>query len=1110
MDNEYKYYAFISYKHKENAPWARHDHAWAETIHEYLTKWKIPNAIDPYKLIKENDKQIKPVFRDQVEMYGGENVSHILEKELNASKTLIVVCSKKMISDQLGKQEKAHADNNNDKAYIFEEIDYFTNRIKRPVILVWIDKEPFDKNSPSCLPPQFRNTDIKVIDANAYRSGFFPLVKRHTTAEIAASIFQTNMSAFWDIYKRQRQVMIAVVLGVLLVFAGVVSFLSVNNSRNRAYKCIAEANEYIQKGSRYEAMKLTKEAYESYKGANGISLLMRKCLNEKIPFKRYDCSVTYSNDGTFYTTISSDNKSVHIHDSNTDEIIESFIAQFVESTVISPDNNLIICETRIDSIRIYNRNEKKITGVIANENYNKVSINKSGTRICIYDELNFNGEIYDMSDLKKVCFRPTTIYTNIDSLGWRSVKHSFMATDSLFVLYGKEAILEGSASWVVRDTDKDKWACYVYNLNLKDTICGLKPQLFKKIVLPDDITNIAASDFSENIIVTTTSGIYIHSFKNGNYSVRSQGYSNIIIGNTVGYDSIYREMYPDKNEIKIKNIKFCRNGNYALLTDNNNVNHTFNLNHYESYTPHNGFGIFANPKTVDREEFNNRDAAIDIIDKNYIISFAPNSTTENIYIYDYNSRYKSFKPATGFVKPELAVYYKNYNDFCIVENSRNESGESKIKNKYVSFFYKSTPLCELSIDHFENHRDTIICSISKTLKYAVLRKKMRSDGANILWDIVNNAEICNLSDLLHDGSYISDYNPVFISEDKYLLLNCNHINSADSRQKTAYFIYDIPNKEINFRSHIFGKYEVLGHNKLIVSKEDTTRIIYDPGLQDTICNLGKDRYWIYEKNDKMLVIKKYADDNKPESNVLVNLESKEVLDIPDSIHVDVISPDGKYLAEFKRSNLWIYNVRQPDSLKIINASDWSTVHKLLFNSNKKGNYEDFICFTPDSRYLLCTTGKHRGLVLYDVKNKREAWTLDTYYDIQKCSSSIGYLPTPNTYFGFAVSGKYIAIHSNNILLIDIETGKVKGEIPYSTMTKGTASGWQFTPDGKFLLAGNHLIDIENMKCIDSEMPESPVFVKDDVIIYRNFVYPLLNDKQMYQAIVRMLGNYPEK
>lgn len=78
---KYKYYAFISYSHKDT-DWAK----WLQHEFEY---YKLPTTLNGNKDIP---KYFRPIFRDEDELASGELKSQISEA-LALSENLIVICS---------------------------------------------------------------------------------------------------------------------------------------------------------------------------------------------------------------------------------------------------------------------------------------------------------------------------------------------------------------------------------------------------------------------------------------------------------------------------------------------------------------------------------------------------------------------------------------------------------------------------------------------------------------------------------------------------------------------------------------------------------------------------------------------------------------------------------------------------------------------------------------------------------------------------------------------------------------------------------------------------------------------------------------------------------
>lgn len=88
-DQDYKYWAFISYSH--------HDDAWAKWLHKSLETYSVPRGLVGRHTSKHGDipKRVFPVFRDREELPGAADLSAKIKHALSKSRNLIVICSPK-------------------------------------------------------------------------------------------------------------------------------------------------------------------------------------------------------------------------------------------------------------------------------------------------------------------------------------------------------------------------------------------------------------------------------------------------------------------------------------------------------------------------------------------------------------------------------------------------------------------------------------------------------------------------------------------------------------------------------------------------------------------------------------------------------------------------------------------------------------------------------------------------------------------------------------------------------------------------------------------------------------------------------------------------------
>ena len=96
MEQQFQYYAFISYK--------REDEKWAKWLQDRLRWYKLPSKL--CRQITRLPKKVWPVFRDNTDLDSGrleENIRHELER----SHYLIVICSPEAArSPWVGKEVK--------------------------------------------------------------------------------------------------------------------------------------------------------------------------------------------------------------------------------------------------------------------------------------------------------------------------------------------------------------------------------------------------------------------------------------------------------------------------------------------------------------------------------------------------------------------------------------------------------------------------------------------------------------------------------------------------------------------------------------------------------------------------------------------------------------------------------------------------------------------------------------------------------------------------------------------------------------------------------------------------------------------------------------------
>lgn len=205
--NQYKYFAFISYSHKDRRK--------ARLLQQELERYNVPSS-----LRKENPglpKRIRPVFRDISDLSLGV-LTEGIDTALRESKFLIVLCSEASSKSIWVDQEIRH----------FFKIGEETGDDRQRRIIPVIVGQPSRRDSVhqlpgddtqgpdyrDCLPESLKSLSPgeEILAANYYESG-----RRHAFIKIIARMLELNPDTLWERSKRRRKKVFANVCAVLLV-----------------------------------------------------------------------------------------------------------------------------------------------------------------------------------------------------------------------------------------------------------------------------------------------------------------------------------------------------------------------------------------------------------------------------------------------------------------------------------------------------------------------------------------------------------------------------------------------------------------------------------------------------------------------------------------------------------------------------------------------------------------------------------------------------------------------------------------------------------------------------------------------------------------------------
>ena len=195
MEAIYHYYAFISY--------STTDSKWAKWLQHQLSYYHIPSSVKKSKL--GIPQKLRPIFIYEYDLAGNQLHKEI-EKELNASKYLIVICS----------PESAKS------IYVNREIEYFIKQGRQEYIIPFIIGGDVNSQEPSneCFPPALLKLvnsggENEIRGINISTNG-----KKQALVDVVATMLGVRKDILWNRYKKrllkQRIMMALLVLLALL------------------------------------------------------------------------------------------------------------------------------------------------------------------------------------------------------------------------------------------------------------------------------------------------------------------------------------------------------------------------------------------------------------------------------------------------------------------------------------------------------------------------------------------------------------------------------------------------------------------------------------------------------------------------------------------------------------------------------------------------------------------------------------------------------------------------------------------------------------------------------------------------------------------------------
>ena len=376
---EYKYDAFISYRHSELDKYV------AENLHKILENYELPKNIKNQLNIE--GKSIKRVFRDQEELPLASNLEDPIIDALNNSKYLIVICSLRL----------------KDSLWCKKEIETFIKiRGKKNIFCVLIDGEPRDSFPEEVLYEEKEITKngktkkekvlVEPLAADVRGANKKEVLKKlkKEKLRLVAGMFNLNYDDLKQRHKQRKQkrilfttVSIAVFCLLFALYTGVM-LLKINNQqrilkKHQALSLAKDSENYLNIDDRYDAIK---SSYQALTKFNGVKMPYTPeaeyALSESLGI--YDSGTSYkaineieTKGISYYIKTSSNNKYAAVYDGSEQ------ITLFKTKT--------------LDIIKIFN-----VNGNLTNEN----SISFIGNDILSYVNEKGNISLVNVKDGKQI------------------------------------------------------------------------------------------------------------------------------------------------------------------------------------------------------------------------------------------------------------------------------------------------------------------------------------------------------------------------------------------------------------------------------------------------------------------------------------------------------------------------------------------------------------------------------------------------------------------------------------------------------------------------------------------------------------------------------------
>lgn len=222
--SKYHYFAFISYK--------REDEKWAKWLQKKLESYGFP--VDMRKDNPSLPSKIRPIFRDKTDLTGG-TLKAAIERGLEGSKYLIVICSPRAAQSPWVSKEVQNFINNGRENYIIPFIIGGTPNAKNP--------------EEECFPEGLRQLsgEKEILGININEMG-----RDAAAIKVIAQMFGLRFDTLWQRHERakRRKIIVWGTVAAIILVSSISAAAYMNALKNEAEKQRKEANEQRQEAEK--------------------------------------------------------------------------------------------------------------------------------------------------------------------------------------------------------------------------------------------------------------------------------------------------------------------------------------------------------------------------------------------------------------------------------------------------------------------------------------------------------------------------------------------------------------------------------------------------------------------------------------------------------------------------------------------------------------------------------------------------------------------------------------------------------------------------------------------------------------------------------------------